>query len=129
MILKNNILSVVVPTNKYFRLIPALPIPSVDITERSVTLSFDTPPPEVTGDLERSITQYAVTLTPQDGGDPISVFVLAEVGAIVTIRDLESGTTYEVAVNAVIHTAGQGEETYDLGFTPMIVEISKLHHN
>ena len=102
-----------------------LPSPSfTDIGGRSVTLSFDESPPELAGDLERSITQYAVTLTPQDGGDPITVSVPAEAGAEVTVPGLEPETTYDVEVEAVIDTAGQGEEVFDLGFTPMTVETS-----
>ena len=106
--------------------LPELPSPSfTDIGGRSVTLSFDEPPPELAGDLERSITQYAVTLTPQDGGDPITVLVPAEAGSEGTVSGLEPETTYDVLVEAVIDTPGQGEETYDLGFTPMTVGTSK----
>ena len=107
--------------------LPDLPSPSfTEVGDRSVTLSFDEPPPALVGDLERNITQYAVTLTPQDGGDPITIFVPSGTGSEVTVQDLEPETTYDVKVEAVIDTAGQGEETYDLGFTPMTVETSKL---
>ena len=75
----------------------------------------------------RNITQYAVTLTPQDGGDPITAFVPAEAGGEVTIPGLEPETTYDVLVEAVIDTVGQGEEIFDLGFTPMTVATGECH--
>ena len=104
-----------------------LPSPSfTDIGGRSVTLRFDEPPPELAGDLERSITQYAVTLTPQDGGDPITVLVPAEAGSEGTVSGLEPETTYDVLVEPVIDTPGQEEEIYNLGFTPITVETSEF---
>ena len=103
-----------------------LPPSVTNIGGRSITLSFADPPPELTGDIERSITQYAVTLTPQDGGDPITVFVPAEAGSEVTVPGLEPETTYEVLVESVIDTAGQGEEIYNLGGDPFTVETSKF---
>ena len=103
-----------------------LPAPSfTDIRGRSITVTFDEPPPELAGDLVRNITQYSVTLTPQDGGDPITVFVPAEAGGEVTIPGLEPETAYDVLVEAVIDTAGQGEETFDLGFTLMTIETGE----
>ena len=108
--------------------VPELPSPSfIDVGDRSITLTFEAPPPALAGDLDRNITQYAVTLTPQDGGDPITVFVPAEAGSEVTVSGLEPETIYDVKIEAVIDTAGQGEETYDVGFTPMSVETSKFN--
>ena len=102
-----------------------LPSPSfTDIAGRSVTLSFADPPPELTSDIERSITQYAVTLTPQDGGDPITAFVPAEAGAEITVPGLKPETMYSVEIEAVIDTAGQGEEIYNLGGDPLTIETS-----
>ena len=107
--------------------LPDQPSPSVtDIGGRSITISFDEPPPELAGDIDRSITQYAVTLTPQDGGDPITVLVPAEAGSEVTIPGLKPETTYEVLVETVIDTAGQGEEIYSLGAVPFTIETSEL---
>ena len=107
---------------------PEQPSPSVtDIGGRSITLSFADPPPELTGEPERIITQYAVTLTPQDGGDPITVFVPAEVGSEVTVPGLKPETTYEVLVETVIDTAGQGEEIYSLGADPITIETSEFN--
>ena len=104
-----------------------LPSPSfADIGGRSITISFDEPPPELADDLGRSITQYAVTLTPQDGGDPITVLVPAEAGSEGIVSGLEPETTYDVLVEGVIDTPGQGEEIFDLGFTPLIIETSEF---
>ena len=105
---------------------PDLPPPSLgDIGSRSVTLNWDEPPPELAGDLVRNITQYAITLTPQDGGDPITVFAPAEAGSSLEVTGLKPETAYDIEVMAVINTDGQGEETYDLGIPILTIETSK----
>ena len=93
---------------------------------RSVTLGFDDPPPELTGEPPRSVTQYAVTLTPQDGSPPITVFVSAEASTNYTVLGLKPETSYDVEVGVVIDTEGQGEETYDLGVPKFSIETSKF---
>ena len=103
-----------------------VPPPSLgDIGSRSVTLNWDEPPPKLAGELLRNITQYAVTLTPQDGGDPITVFAPAEAGSSLEITELTPETAYDIEVMAVINTDGQGEETYDLGIPTLNIETSK----
>ena len=106
--------------------IKELPPPSLgDVGARSVILNWDEPPPELTGDLPRAITQYAVTLTPRDGGSPISTFAPAEAGTSLRVTGLKPETEYDVEVMAVIDTEGQGEETYDLGIPILTIETSK----
>ena len=107
--------------------ISEIPSPSVgDIGGRSITLNWpNTPPPELQGDIPRNITKYAVTLTPQDGGLPITVFAPAEPGASLEVTGLTPETTYDVDIMTVIDTEGQGEEIYDLKIPTMTVETGK----
>ena len=77
------------------------------------------------GDIPRNITQYAVTLTPQDGGLPITVFVPAEPGASIEVTGLTPETAYDVDVMAVIDTEGQGEVTYNLGIPTITIETGE----
>ena len=82
-----------------------------------MTLRWNRSPPILTGTPKRSITQYEVTLTPQDGGDSRLVLVPAEANAAYIVRDLAPGTAYDIKVYVVIdtETKGQGELTYDIG--------------
>ena len=100
-----------------------LPSATVNVSSNSITLNWDGPPPELTGDPQRAITQYAVTLTPQNGGEPITTFSPAEAGSEATFTGLEPETTYDIQINAVIDTEGQGEETFDIG-VPLFSETT-----
>ena len=103
-----------------------MPSPVVDSIDSSgITLTWEDAPPDLPGDLQRSIAQYEVTVTPQNGGDPITYYVPAVEGASVIISNLESGTPYDVQVNAVIETEGQGETTVDLGVPPLSITTGK----
>ncbi len=84
-------------------------------------MSWDAPPPELESDPPRMITQYAVTLTPEDGGPSETVYVPAEEGAEVTVPGLTPETVYNVDVGVVIETEGM-EEVYDLGIPQQTVE-------
>ena len=97
-----------------------------NIGGRSITLNWpDTAPPELQGDIPRNITQYAVTLTPQDGGPPITILVPAEPGASLEVTGLTPETAYDVDVMAVIDTEGQGEQTYNLGIPSILIETGE----
>ena len=76
------------------------------------------------GELRRNITQYEVTLIPQDGGDPITVYAPAEAGTAIEVSGLTPETQYDIQIRAVIETEGQGEESYDLGIPRMTIETS-----
>ncbi|XP_072032689.1 uncharacterized protein [Amphiura filiformis] len=101
-----------------------LPSPSVgDVGGSSFTLDWDEPPPELTSTPARTISEYAVTVTPQDGGPSQTLYVPAEAGATLEITDLEPETMYDIEIEAVIETEGKEEpETYDLGVPPLAVE-------
>ncbi|XP_072031301.1 uncharacterized protein [Amphiura filiformis] len=104
-----------------------LPSPSfVNIEEMSFTLSWNEPPPELTGDNQRQITQYAVTVAPQDGGPSQTVYVPAEEGSEYTITGLTPGTIYDIEIDAVINTDGQGELVYDIGTSPQTIETISI---
>ena len=90
-----------------------------------MTLNWDEPPPVLSGDLPRNITQYAVTLTPRDGGPPMTTFAPAEAGTSLEVTGLKPETEYDIEVMTVINTEGQGEETYDLGSSVLTIETSK----
>ena len=81
----------------------------------SIVLNWAEPPPELSGDLQRAITQYAVTVTPDNGGPSKTVLFPAVAESDFTITDLDPDTTYDIQYSAVINTEGQGEVTYDLG--------------
>ena len=96
--------------------------PSVaGINESSITLRWNEPPPEVPRNPQRNITQYVVTVSPQDGGDAQVVLVPAEAGAEYIIAGLQPVTPYDINVNVVINTEGQGDKTYDIGVLPLTV--------
>ena len=109
---------------------PDLPPPSLgEVGARSITLNWDEPPPELTSELPRNITQFAVTLTPRDGGDPITVYTPAEAGTSLDVPGLTPETEYDIEVMAVIDTEGQGEETYDLGIPILTVNTGKFQYH
>ncbi len=103
-----------------------LPTPSLsNIEDMSLTLRWDEKPPELSGNPQRQITEYAVTVAPQDGGPSQTVYVPAEEGAEYTITGLMPGTMYSVDVGVVVDTDGQGELTYDIDVPPLNVNTSK----
>ena len=71
------------------------------------------------GNPQRNITQYAVTIRPRDDGTLQAVHVPAEAGLSYVVTGLQPVTTYDIEVNVVIDTKGQGKQTYDLGI-PLI---------
>ncbi len=105
-----------------------MPSPNVtDIGARSISLNWDEPPPELQSDPPRQITYYAVTATPQDGGDPVTVYVPATPGEDHEIPGLNPETPYDINIAAVVETEGQDEPgIYDFGLAPMAIETSKL---
>ena len=82
-------------------------------------------PPELTGNPQRNITQYAVTISSQDGGHQEVVFIPAEDVAVYDFEGLQPATTYNFEINVVIYTAEQGEQTYNLGVPPLTVSTRK----
>ncbi|XP_072042791.1 uncharacterized protein [Amphiura filiformis] len=121
----------------------ALPSPSVgDIGTRSVTLNWDDAPPTLDSNPPRNITQYAVTLTTQDGGPLQTVYIPAEGDTNYTITGLRPETMYDVEIAAVVKTEGQSEpEVYNnidelldgchpldnnLGVTPFTFETTSI---
>lgn len=111
----------------YECLLSDIPPPSIsEIAGRSITVNWDEPPPELAGDLTRNITQYAITLTPQDGGPPQTFTVPAEAGTEYELTGLMPETMYEIQIDAVINTDGQGEEVYDIGIPQINIETSKM---
>ena len=100
--------------------------PSVaSVTNTSITLQWNEPPPELWGNPQRNITRYAVTYSVHDNGNSQVVFVPAEAGAEYTILDLQPETLYDIGVNAVINTDGQGEHPYDLRVQVLTVSTGK----
>ena len=83
----------------------------------SFMLKWNETPPVLTGNPQRSITKYAVTLTPKNGGDSEVVFVPAEADAVHMFTSLQHNTTYNIEIGVVIDTVikGQVEQTYDIG--------------
>ena len=111
----------------YLFFILEIPTPSIDdIGDRTITLNWDEPPPELLSEPPRNITQYAVTLTPQDGGSSISVFVPAQASTSYEVTGLKPETSYDIDVFPVIDTKGQGEATFDMGIA-LSVQTSKLN--
>ena len=96
----------------------------VGINETSITLQWKAPPPDLTGKPNRNITQYAVTVSPQDGGGSQVAFVPAEIDAVCIITDLRLHTTYDIKIDVIIDTEGQGEQTYDIG-SPLFALTTK----
>ena len=104
-----------------------------DVNKTSLTLRWNGPPPELTGSLQRNITQYAVTFSPQDSRESQAMFVPAEAGALYVATELQPGTKYDIKVDVVINTAtkGQGELTYDIGIALLTIttgENTQFHH-
>ncbi len=98
----------------------------INIEDMRITLSWNDPPPSLSGDIPREITQYAVTVTPQDGGPSQTVYVPAEGGAEYTITGLMPGTAYDIDIEVVIDTDGQGEVEYDIGIPAQEVTTGNL---
>ena len=88
------------------------------VNDTSITLQWSEPPPELTENPHRIITQYAVKVVPQGGGDPQFAVVPAEIDVVCVITGLQLSTTYDIKVDVVIDTEGQGEQTYDIGSLP-----------
>ena len=100
--------------------------PSVpSVTNSSITLQWNEPPPAIPGNPPRYVSQYAVTYSPHDGGNSHVVLVPAETGAEYNITGLLPETLYDIGVDAVINTNGQGEHTYDLGVRLLTVSTGK----
>ena len=98
--------------------------PSVmDFNSTSITLQWNEIPPVLTGSPQRSITQYAVTLTPQDDEETDVVFVPAEANVVHMFTSLRPNTTYIIKTGMVIDTVikGQVEQTYDIGVPLLII--------
>ena len=94
----------------------------VGINETSITLQWNVPPPDLTGKPNRNITRYAVTFGPQDGGGSQVAFVPPEIDAAYVLTDLRPHATYDIKVEVIIDTEGQGEQTYDIG--PPLFSVS-----
>ena len=86
-----------------------------------MTLQWNEPAPELTGNPQRNITQYVVTISSQDGGHSQVVYVPAEADAVYLIAGLQPSTTYDIEMDFVIDTEGQGEQMYDLGVSSLTV--------
>ncbi len=97
----------------------------INIEDMNITLSWNDLPPSLSGDIPREITQYAVTVTPQDGGPSQTVYVPAEEGVEYTVTGLMPGTTYDIDIEVVIDTDGQGEVEYDIGVERQTVTTGK----
>ena len=65
----------------------------------------------------------------QDGGEPQVAFVPAELGAFYIITNLHVTTIYDIKVEVVIHTEGQGELTYDIKPSVFSVTTKSEYHN
>ena len=98
-----------------------------EIGGNSVTLNWDEPPPVLESDPPRTITQYEIILTPQDGGEPIIAFAPAEAGSSVEVTGLEPETMYDVEVRPVVETEGAGEEAMNFGRSSLTVTTSKYY--
>ena len=92
-----------------------IPTAIVYVTSDSITLNWVEPPPALTGNLQRAITQYAVTVVSEDDTPLYPVFIPAEAGIGFTFYNLEPGTAYDIHISAVIDTENQGEVTFDIG--------------
>ena len=108
------------------------PLSVVAGNKTSVSLQWNEPPPELTGNPHRNITQYVVKVSSQDGGDPQIVFVPAEVGVVGIVTGLRLPNTFDIGTKVVINTEGQGEQTYDIGVpvftvTPVAGKYSNIN--
>ncbi len=107
---------------------PDLPSPTVDDVEGdSFTLNWpEEDPPELMSDPPRTINEYAVTVTPEDGGPSQTFYVPAEANATLEVTGLDPETPYDIYIDAVIDTEGQGEDVYNLGAVPLNFETGQL---
>ena len=104
--------------------------PSVErFDPTSITLHWNRSSPELTGNPQRNITQYAVTISSQDGIESKVLYVPAEDVAMCTLTGLHSATTYDIEIHVIIDTEGQGDQTYDLGINPLIVTTREYRKN
>ena len=74
------------------------------------------------------ISHYVVTVIPRDGRDSQVVFIPAEGGIVYNITGLRQ-TTYDIKVEHIIDTEGQGELTYDLGLPLLTVTTTSSEYN
>ena len=101
----------------------SFPITSSDIQSPSVaavnlssiSLHWNESAPKLTGNPHRDITQYAVTISSRDGGDSQNVLVPAEAGVVVNVTGVRLPNIFDIGIEVVIDTEGQGEQTYDIG--------------
>ena len=82
-------------------------------------MQWNDSPPKLLGSPHRNITQYAATIIPQDGKKSRIVFVPAKAGVVVNVTGLQLPNTFDIRIDVVIDTEGQGEQTYDIG-VPMV---------
>ena len=75
----------------------------------------------MTGNPQRNITQYVVTVSSEDGMEQQVVVAPAEAAAVYTITGLQPATTYDIGVYIVINTVGQGEQTYDFRVPSLVI--------
>ena len=87
----------------------------------SFSLQWNGVPPKLTGSPRRNITQYAVTISRRDGEAPKVVYIPAEAGTVYAVTGLQKLSTYDIEVDVVIDTEGQGKQTYDLGISLITV--------
>ena len=111
----------------FLKSVDLLPASVNNVTSKSISLNWDQPPPELTGDLQRTITQYAVTVTPEDGDPLDTVVVPAEAGTVYTIDNLTPDTAYDIQISVVIDTERQGEETFDIGAPSLSATTCKIN--
>ena len=100
----------------------------VGISATSITLQWSEPPPVLTGIPHRIITHYVVTVVDRDRGDSLVNYVLAEAGIVYNITGLRP-TKYDIKVEHVIDTDGQGEQTYDLESPLLSVTTTSSEYN
>ena len=99
--------------------------PSVElVNDTSISMKWNETAPELIGNPHRNITQYAVTLSPKDGGDSQHMYVPAEAGVVVNVTGLQLPNTFDIGIDVIIDTEGQGERTYDIGVTVITVNVS-----
>ena len=95
---------------------PGIQSPSVlAVNMTSISVQWNEPPPVLIGNPHRYITQYEVTVSPRDGGNPQVALVPAEAGVVVIVTGLRLPNTFDIGIDVVIDTEGQGEQTYDIG--------------
>ena len=103
----------------------AIQSPSVAaVNASSIALQWNETIPVLAGNPHRNITSYEVTVTNQNDGTKQAVFVSAAPGMVYNITGLQRGSTYDIEINVVIDTEGQGEQTYDIGIRPITVNTT-----